>query len=185
MNDDIEKSIQQIVFGDCLECCKYPQSHVICADCILERLRNILAYEGDVLAKLDGCIQDIPCYAGCDHTLDEALEETKPRVAMIEAALATAQAEIIGLKNACHVRAAERDEAQAKGKASKNLAGYRIYWRLTTDAQWTSSRWVGKVTEYTLKNIVIDNYLFGVASVSNDGFESPVVFPDATGSFGE
>jgi hypothetical protein len=36
-----------------------------------------------------------------------------------------------------------------------------------------------------LGNIVIDNYLFGVASVSKDGYESPVVFPGATGSFGE
>lgn len=71
------------------------------------------------------------------------------------------------------------------GKAAQNLAGYKIYWRLTTDAQWTHSRWVGLVSQATLDNIVIDNYLFGVASVSKNGFESPVVFPDATGSFGE
>ena len=31
---------------------------------------------------------------------------------------------------------------------------------------------------------MIDNYLFGVASVSTDGFESPVVFPGPAGSFG-
>ena len=36
---------------------------------------------------------------------------------------------------------------------------------------------------YTLKNVVIDNYLFGVASVSIDGYESPVVFPGIMGSF--
>ena len=75
--------------------------------------------------------------------------------------------------------------AETKGKAGENLAGYKIYWRLTTEPQWTYSRWVGKVNTYTLNNIVIDNYLFGVASVAVDGFESPVVFPDATGSFGE
>ena len=73
----------------------------------------------------------------------------------------------------------------AQGKAADNLAGYRIYWRLTTDAQWTWSKYVGMVDTYTLENIVIDNYLFGVASVSRDGYESPVVFPGATGSFGE
>ena len=72
-----------------------------------------------------------------------------------------------------------------QGKAADNLAGYKIYWRLTTDAQWTWSRYVGMVDTYTLENIVIDNYLFGVASVSTDGYESPVVFPGATGSFGE
>jgi hypothetical protein len=73
----------------------------------------------------------------------------------------------------------------ATGKTAENLDGYKVYWRLTTEPQWTFSRYVGKVSEYTLENIVIDNYLFGVASVSKDGFESPVVFPDATGSFGE
>jgi hypothetical protein len=41
------------------------------------------------------------------------------------------------------------------------------------------------VTEYTLENVVIDNYFFGVASVSEGGFESPVVFPGAAGYFGE
>ena len=72
-----------------------------------------------------------------------------------------------------------------EGKAAENLAGYKVYWRLTTDAQWSRSRYVGLVDTYTLENIVIDNYLFGVASVSKDGYESPVVFPGATGSFGE
>jgi hypothetical protein len=71
------------------------------------------------------------------------------------------------------------------GKAAGNLAGYKVYWRLTTDPQWTFSRDVGLVDNYTLENIVIDNYLFGVASVSKDGYESPVVFPGPTGSFGD
>ena len=65
----------------------------------------------------------------------------------------------------------------------ENLAGYRVYWRLTTEPEWTRSRWVGKVDHYTLENIVIDNYLFGVASVANDGNESPVVFPGSAGAF--
>jgi hypothetical protein len=69
--------------------------------------------------------------------------------------------------------------------AAENLAGYKVYWRLTTDAQWAWSRYIGLTDAYTLENIVIDNYLFGVASVSIDGYESPVVFPGATGSFGE
>ena len=65
-----------------------------------------------------------------------------------------------------------------------NLAGYRIYWRLTTEPQWTHSRWVGNVGEFTLKNMIIDNWFFGVAAVGTDGSESPVVFPGAAGSFG-
>ncbi|WP_241970204.1 M28 family metallopeptidase [Pseudidiomarina aquimaris] len=65
------------------------------------------------------------------------------------------------------------------------IAGYRIYWRHTDAPNWEFSRDVGKVNEYTLENIVIDNYFFGVASVSKDGFESPVVFPGPAGAFGE
>jgi len=64
-----------------------------------------------------------------------------------------------------------------------NLKGYKVYWRLTSSSQWTNSRYVGLVDNYTLENIVIDNYFFGVASVSNDGYESPVVFPGIMGSF--
>lgn len=69
-------------------------------------------------------------------------------------------------------------------KQAPNLAGYKLYWRLTTESQWTHSRWVGDVTSATLKNVVIDNYFFGVAAVAKDGTESPVVFPGAAGSFG-
>ena len=72
------------------------------------------------------------------------------------------------------------DPAQGAG-----LAGYRVYWRLTTEPQWTHSQWVGDVGEYTLENVVIDNYFFGVAAVDEDGNESPVVFPGAGGSFGD
>ena len=65
-----------------------------------------------------------------------------------------------------------------------NLAGYKVYWRLTTEPQWTHGVYVGNVAEHTLENIVIDNYFFGVAAVAKDGTESPVVFPGAAGSFG-
>ena len=60
---------------------------------------------------------------------------------------------------------------------SGRLAGYRVYWRDTTAPQWADSRFVGKVTGYTFENLVIDNYLFGVASVGRDGNESVVSFP--------
>ncbi len=58
-----------------------------------------------------------------------------------------------------------------------DLAGFRIYWRDTTAPQWEHSRFVGNVTTFTLENLVIDNYLFGVAAVGKDGNESVVVFP--------
>ncbi|TLX47964.1 peptidase M28 [Pseudoalteromonas phenolica] len=73
----------------------------------------------------------------------------------------------------------------ADNKENPQLAGYKIYWRLTDAPQWQYSKFVGKVDSYTLKNVVIDNYFFGVASVSKDGFESPVVFPGHAGDFGD
>ena len=70
-------------------------------------------------------------------------------------------------------------------KQNPQLAGYKIYWRFTDAPQWQFSRFVGNVNEFTLENVVIDNYFFGVASVSDSGVESPVVFPGPAGSFGE
>lgn len=59
-----------------------------------------------------------------------------------------------------------------------NLAGYKIYWRDTTAPQWQYSVYVDKsVTDHTLENVVIDNYLFGVAAVGKDGNESVVSYP--------
>jgi len=60
----------------------------------------------------------------------------------------------------------------------ENIVGYKIYWRLTTSPQWEFSRFVGDVDNFELKGIVIDNYYFGVASVSKSGHESVVVFPN-------
>ena len=60
----------------------------------------------------------------------------------------------------------------------ENIIGYKIHWRKTTSPYWENSRLVGKVNNYTLDGIVIDNYLFGVSSISEKGFESVVVFPN-------
>jgi Zn-dependent M28 family amino/carboxypeptidase len=59
----------------------------------------------------------------------------------------------------------------------KDVAGYKIYWRDTTSPQWQYSKSVGKITKHTLKNVVIDNYLFGVVAVGKDGHESLVAYP--------
>ena len=63
------------------------------------------------------------------------------------------------------------------------IAGYKIYWRYTSEPQWQFSKYVCNVADFTLENVVIDNYYFGISSVSHDGFESPVVFPGDVGSF--
>ena len=64
-----------------------------------------------------------------------------------------------------------------KKNSDKNIAGYKIYWRKTTSAQWEFSRFVGNIDQFTLDGIVIDNYFFGVATVGKNGFESVVSFP--------
>ena len=72
-------------------------------------------------------------------------------------------------------------EPSAKFKWSKvdGAIGYNIYWRDTTSPTWDHSRFVGDITEYILQGIVIDNFFFGISAVGKDGFESPVVFPNA------
>ncbi|EDP95038.1 M28 family metallopeptidase [Kordia algicida OT-1] len=67
-----------------------------------------------------------------------------------------------------------------KKSEDDNIIGYKIYWRDTTAPQWQHSRFVGDVTEFTLKGIVIDNYYFGIASVGKNGHESLIVFPAKT-----
>ena len=60
---------------------------------------------------------------------------------------------------------------------SANVAGYRVYWRLTDRPTWEHAQWVGDARGYRFQGLVIDNYFFGVASVGTNGNESPVVFP--------
>ena len=62
--------------------------------------------------------------------------------------------------------------------SDEHILGYKIYWRKTTEPQWSKSRFVGIVNEYTLEGIVIDNYLFGVAAVSKSGHESIIAYPN-------
>jgi len=59
----------------------------------------------------------------------------------------------------------------------KRLKGYKVYWRKTTDSQWQNSKFIGLTDTFEFKNMVIDNYLFGVASVSDTGAESVISFP--------
>jgi hypothetical protein len=71
----------------------------------------------------------------------------------------------------------------AAGSEAAGLAGYRVYWRETTEAAWNHSSWAGKTAEAKLPGVVIDDWAFGVASVSKDGFESPVEYPGPLGAF--
>jgi hypothetical protein len=71
-----------------------------------------------------------------------------------------------------------------KWQPAPGAAGYRIWWRATTDPQWRYSRLAtGDTTQLRLDNLVIDDWFFGVSAISADGYESPVVFPGDAGAF--
>jgi hypothetical protein len=72
-----------------------------------------------------------------------------------------------------------------KWQAVPGAAGYRVWWRGTTEPQWRFSRAVagGEATQLLLSNVVIDDWFFGVSAVSAEGYESPVVFPGDAGAF--
>ncbi len=63
-------------------------------------------------------------------------------------------------------------------------AGYQVWWRETTEAQWQKMRWAGPDEQtLLLPGVTIDNYFFGVAAVSPDGYASPVQFAGIVGAF--
>ena len=95
------------------------------------------------------------------------------------AALANAPASPLGVT----IEGAVRPDTTVKWQAVPGAFGYRVWWRSTTAPQWTHSRWAADATEIILPGIVIDDFFFGVSSVSADGYESPVVFPGPAGSF--
>jgi Zn-dependent M28 family amino/carboxypeptidase len=68
-------------------------------------------------------------------------------------------------------------------KPVPGAARYRVWWRETTAPQWEHSRDAGTATSLKLAGINIDDFYFGVSSVSADGWDSPVVFPGFAGSF--
>lgn len=65
---------------------------------------------------------------------------------------------------------------------SADAAAYRVWWRATTDPTWSFSR-MATGRELKLTGINIDDWFSGVSAISQDAFESPVVFPGPAGTF--
>jgi hypothetical protein len=55
-----------------------------------------------------------------------------------------------------------------------DLLGYAVVMRKSTAPYWEREIFVGKVTEYTLKDVSIDDVIFGVKAIDRDGNESLV-----------
>lgn len=95
------------------------------------------------------------------------------------ASLASAPAPPSGVK----IEGAVSPDTKVSWAATPGAAGQRVWWRGTTDPTWRFNRWAPTGTSTVLKDVVIDDWFFGVSSVSQDGWESPVVFPGPAGSF--
>ncbi|HSJ23504.1 MAG TPA: M20/M25/M40 family metallo-hydrolase [Longimicrobiales bacterium] len=65
-------------------------------------------------------------------------------------------------------------DARLRWEASPGAAGYRIFWREAWGVDWEHELYVGDVTEFVLRDISIDDYIFGVAAVGPNGHESLV-----------
>jgi hypothetical protein len=68
-------------------------------------------------------------------------------------------------------------------QAVPGAARYIAWWRDTTAPQWQHARDAGNATSIVLKGVNIDDWFFGVSSVSAEGWESPIVFPGDAGTF--
>ena len=80
-------------------------------------------------------------------------------------------------------RGQSRYDAQLRWRtvgSDANLKGFAVVYRSTTSPFWENEVFVGKVNEYTMKDVSIDDLRFGVKSIGVDGTESivtPYVYP--------
>lgn len=65
-------------------------------------------------------------------------------------------------------------DATMRWNAAPGAVAYRIYWRDTWTNDWEHSQTIGNVTQFTLKNVNIDDFVFGVSAISAEGQESMV-----------
>jgi hypothetical protein len=65
-------------------------------------------------------------------------------------------------------------DAALRWNASPGAVAYRIYWRDTWTNDWEHSQTIGNVTQFNLKNVNIDDFVFGVSAIGDDGHESLV-----------
>jgi acetylornithine deacetylase/succinyl-diaminopimelate desuccinylase-like protein len=62
--------------------------------------------------------------------------------------------------------------------AAPGAVGYWVRWRDTVRPDWQQQLYVGDGTAATLKDRVVDDFSFGVAAVSKQGYVSPATFAD-------
>jgi hypothetical protein len=69
-------------------------------------------------------------------------------------------------------------------ESAPGAASYVVRWRRTDDNQWTQSKVApGTASSIVLTHVRVDDWVFGVSSVSKDGWESPVASAVPGGAF--
>ena len=134
--------------------------------------------------------QDIRVEDGVEYgdVLDEAEPAYTARVAGLNAAVIAALAWAPPPPDSVQVRGAVQPSTTLSWRPidrsrAPDLSGYVVRWRETTSPVWQHEVFVGDTTAHTLENVVVDNWFFGVASVSRDGYESPTVFAGPVGAW--
>jgi hypothetical protein len=65
-------------------------------------------------------------------------------------------------------------DASLRWSASPGAVAYRVHWRDTWTNDWQRQQNVGNVTQFTLPDVSIDDFVFGVSAIGADGHESLV-----------
>ena len=141
---------------------------------VTEAAENYTRQHQDVRTEGGGAYGDV--IAGVDFPY---LAQVTRLNAVSLAALASAPAPPDGVK----IEGSVSDDTTVGWTLSPGAAGYRVWWRATTAPRWEHSRWAGDTAGVKLKDVVIDDWFFGVAAVSADGYSSPVEFPGPAGAF--
>lgn len=89
-------------------------------------------------------------------------------------ALAPAAPEVDGRGGPMLGRGESGYDAQLRWRESPGATGYRIVWRTAWTPDWEHEVYVGPGSEFTLPDISIDDYIFGIAAVGPGGHESLV-----------
>ena len=89
-------------------------------------------------------------------------------------ALAPAAPDVMGRGGPMLGRGDSGYDAQLRWNASPGAVAYRVVWREAWTPDWQFERYVGDVTEATLTDLSIDDYVFGVAAIDAGGHESLV-----------
>ena len=76
-----------------------------------------------------------------------------------------------------------KDDTTVTWKPAPGAVAYRVWWRDSTAPRWDHSQDAGAGPSAVLKDVLLDDALVGVSSVSADGFASPAEYPGQSGAF--